>query len=641
MWKFLLPIAALLAVLAGAVVSDGPGPKADVVFLNRGDVNTLDVQRMSWMQDFRVAIAIYEGLVRTDVFSHEFAKVPGVAERWEVSEDGRTWTFHLRSNAKWSNGAPLTAQDFVYSWRRAMLPDLVGDYAKLFTLIDGGKAFYDWRTEAIKAFTAEGQGRPRPAEAEALWKATLVKFDELVALKATDERTLVMRTVRRLPYWLDIVAFEAFFPVYGPEVDRWQSVDPVTGKLEFESGWTKPPNLVSNGKFKVTQWRFKRDMRLERNTHYWNQADIHVDSILLPSVGDPNAAVLSFQTGTVDWLSDVVPDYRSDLLRAKREYQAEHKALYDSLVAQGLDPVAIDRRMPPDPRQNIHSFPAFGTYFYNINCSPRLNDGRVNPFADPRVRRAFAMAVDRRNIAENVRRSGERPATELIPPGSMPGYTAPKGVGFDPEGAAKLLAEAGFAGGQGLPVIEVLFNRDGGHDVIAQAIKRDWEQYLGVSVRLDMKEIKVFRNDLQNHNFMVARAGWFGDYGDPTTFLEINRTGDGNNDRRYSSERFDGLLDRADAESDPAKRLEILAEAERVLVAEDLPLIPIFHYSLVMMFDPHRISGVSPHPRQKQNMSLLDVLDDGKGADRAKEMPPRAVGAASGAEGTGEKGALQ
>ncbi len=121
---------------------------------------------------------------------------------------------------------------------------------------------------------------------------------------------------------------------------------------------------------------------------------------------------------------------------------------------------------------------------------------------------------------------------------------------------------------------------------------------------------------------MISRAGWYGDYGDPVTFLEINRSHDGNNDRDYSSSRFDALLDRANDEMDPAKRMAILRDAERILVEEDLPFIPICHYVNVVAFDPDRLSGITSHPRQEQQMGLIDILGDGKGAEKALSMPP-------------------
>src|SRR5689334_21792221 len=116
MYKLLLPFVLLAALVAGSVISDRPAPRADFTFVNRGDVSTLDLQRMSWMQDMRAVKLLFEGLVRNNVLTWDYADVPGVAERWDISPDGKRYTFHLRADAKWSNGEPVTAPDFVYSW---------------------------------------------------------------------------------------------------------------------------------------------------------------------------------------------------------------------------------------------------------------------------------------------------------------------------------------------------------------------------------------------------------------------------------------------------------------------------------------------------------------------------------------------
>jgi len=205
-------------------------------------------------------------------------------------------------------------------------------------------------------------------------------------------------------------------------------------------------------------------------------------------------------------------------------------------------------------------------------------------------------------------------------------------VPFDPEAARALLAEAGYPGGEGFITVEMLFNKDSGHDLIAQSIAKDWSKHLGVGVRLAQKELKVYRDDLDNNRFITSRAGWYGDYGDPTTFLDINRTGDGQNDRRYSNPEYDELLKRAASEPDADTRLALLAEAERIIMDEDLPMVPIFHYANIYMFDPDRLSGITSHPRTNQNLFLLDVIGDGKGSETPRALPPSSPEEAGGVQ---------
>jgi oligopeptide transport system substrate-binding protein len=618
--KLLVPFLLLLGLVGLTVLEDRPRPRADLVYSNHADVTTLDLAIMSWQQDFRVARMMYEGLTRKDVFTWDYRIEPGVAESWDVSPDARVYTFHLRADARWSNGEPVRASDFVYGWRRVILPDNAGDYSKLFTMIVGVEEFQKWRTEKMGEFVRRTDIADRRSAAEALWKETLAKFDELVGVKAVDDRTLRVELIRPVAYLLDLTSFGSLYPCYEPLVTAFESVDPETGRMRTNADWTKPPRCVSNGAFALTEWKFQREMRFAKNPYYWDKDKVALDTISVPSIQDINAQVMAFRTGAVDWISDVTTGYRADMLEQKQEFYKEHWDEYQSLKAQGLDPVEVDRRLPRDPRKNIHAFPSFGTYFYNFNCMEKLADGRPNPFHDPRVRRAFAMAVDKQSIVTSVRRGGEPVANVLIPPGSIGGYESPHGVSFDPVGARKLLAEAGYPDGKGFITVDILFNKDAGHDLIAQTVAKNWSEYLGVEVTLTVKEIAVVRDDLKNGNYIVSRGSWYGDYGDPTTFLDLSRTGDGNNDRKYSNAAYDALLDEAKMEADAGKRMRVLEKAEALLMDEEVPVLPIFHYVEVYLFDANRITGISSQPRLEQMMQWVDVFGDGKGSDVPKVM---------------------
>jgi oligopeptide transport system substrate-binding protein len=618
MYKLLVPFALLAAMVAASVLSDRPLPRADFTFINRGDVTTLDLQRMSWMQDIRAARIVFEGLVRNDVLTWEYAPVPAAAERWELSEDGLRYTFHLRENGRWSNGEPVKASDFVFAWRRALLPETASDYTGMVQLIRGGTAFFEWRQQAVAEFAA---GKSEASSADDLWVRTLEAFDRLVGVHALDDRTLQVDLEAPVPYFLDLCAMPVLMPVYPPLVSQYETIDQKTGRVESRHDWTKPPLIVSNGPFVLTQWRFKREMRFEKNPLYWDKDSVNIDTISIPSIEDPNAALLAYNSGTVDWVSDVTVPYRGDVLARKMEFYAEHRTQYEALKAQGLDQFEIDRRLPPDPRNTIHPIPTFGTYWYNFNCKPRLSDGRENPFHDARVRRAFAMAVDKQAIVDQVMRIGNPVATTIIPRNSIGGYQSPKGVAYDPAGARTLLAEAGYPGGQGFITVDILFNKDAGHDKIAEVIARNWEENLGVKTSLAMKEVTVVRDDLKNANYMVSRAGWYGDYADPTTFLDLNRSWDGNNDRKYKSPVYDKLLEDAAKESDPQARMRLLEEAERIIMDEDLPMVPLFQYVTLYMFDPHKVAGLNCQPRTDQYIPLIDMLGDGKGRDLPRPMP--------------------
>lgn len=608
--KLLLPLVLLVLALGATIVSDRPLPPAELTIINRAEVTTLDVSQITWMQDIRVAKCLYEGLVRNDVLSPDFAIKPAAAERWEVSSDGLRYTFHLRET-RWSDGSVVLASDFLYSWMRSLLPDSATDYSGFLMHIRGGRDYFQWRERALADFARSLRERglsEDSAAAEALWTETKRRFTEMVGVRSPNQRTIEIELERPLPYFLEMLGFITFSPVREQVVRRYEIVDAASGRVKWDQSWTKPPRLVTNGPMMVDQWRFRREMRLVRNPHYWDPAAIGVESISIPVIDDQVSQVLAFETGSVDWVSDVTAPFRGEIVERKRQFHREHADEVNRLRAMGLGPVEIDRRLPADPRRNVQVLPSFGTYFWNLNCAPRLPDGRANPMADPRVRRALAMAVDKEAIATGVRRVGEAIAPTLIPPGSIAGYRSPKGLGFDPEAARRLLAEAGYPGGEGFMTLDLLVNKDGGHELIAQAIAKDWKRHLNIETTISVQEIKVFRDRLRTKNFVTSRGSWFGDYGDPTTFLDLNRSGDGNNDRAFASPRFDAVLDRAAEETDPARRMELLTEAERLIVEEELPLIPIFHYVNIYLFDPSRLDGVSTHPRSEQHLYRMRRL---------------------------------
>ena len=601
MGRVLAIICVLAGVLALGVMSDRPSPPADLTYIEPTDMNTLDPQRMSHMQDFRLSYALYETLVRWDVLSPEFGIVRGAAERWQVSTDGLTYTFHLDPKGKWSSGDSVTAHDFVYAWRRGLMPDTAADYAELFQLIKGGKALFDFRAAQLKGY-AQLPDEQRTREAAKALRAEADRFAaEQIGLRALDDLTLEVTLERPTPYFLDLCAFGPFAPVHPPTVERWLDADPATGMLQQRHGWTKPPHLVGNGPYVLERWRFKRDLRLERNPHFRDPTLARSGSIAILIIEDSNTGVLAFKGGSADLHIDLDVEYIGDML---------------DQVERG-------------ERDDLRHFTAFGTYFWNFNCTSQLADGRENPFADARVRRAFTLATDKQSIVSKVRRSREQIARGLIPPDSIPGFVESDGLPFDPERARRELESAGWvdrdsdgvpdnARGEPFPIVELLGTPVGGHKDIALAMASMWERALGVRTKVVIKETKVYRNTLKRRDYMMSRASWYGDYLDPLTFLDLHRTGDGNNDRGFSDPAYDALLEQADNTLDLDARRALLEQAERYAMEQAAPVLPIFHYDQYYLYrpatkpdgspNPGGLRGMSTHPRLVQYLHLLEVV---------------------------------
>lgn len=605
MYKLLLPIATLIAVVVVLSSYEDKNSRADFVFINRGDVFTLDPQRMSWLNDMQMAYCLYEGLVRWN--PNDFSIELAAADSVEKSEDGLSYTFHIREDAKWSNGAPLTSYDFQYAWMRLLTPDFASDYSGFFFSIKGARAYWTWRTREL----ANKSTLSIEQVAEV--------FEEMVGVTALDANTLRVELEQPVPYFLDQLALAVCSPVYKPSVEgwivdpkvsekmrtagwhtvnpptmsdrKWISIDETTGRLNQKHTWARPTTLVCNGPFVLESWRYKRDMRLVRNPFFHSPEQSTLDSIEAITIADTNTAIMAFESGGADWLNGVNADYQADML----EQQARGE------------------------RTNIHAFPTFGTDFFSFNCRKKLHNGSVNPFHDASVRRAFVFATERSAIVKHATRLLEPTVSSFVPPQSIDSYETVVGIGFDADRAISELHSAGWVDrdGDGLienesgelfPVVDVLYTTNTPrYKWVALELRAQWQKRLGVRVELRGTDNKFFSADLRSGNFMVARGRWYGDYGDPTTFLDVFRSDSGNNDRGYVNKDIDNALDLAALELDPKKRLQMLHDIEETLFTEDVPMLVICQLLQLYMYEPERVSGLTTHPRLTQQLWRVNI----------------------------------
>ncbi len=180
------------------------------------------------------------------------------------------------------------------------------------------------------------------------------------------------------------------------------------------------------------------------------------------------------------------------------------------------------------------------------------------------------------------------------------------------------------AQGESFPTVDILYSTASPrYQNLALAMRDMFKRELRVAAECRGKDSKLYKEDLKKGNFMIARGGWYGDYGDPTTWLDLQKSGNGNNDRGYSNPKLDAMLEDAARTSDAAERLKKLAACEQWLFTEEMPLIPLCTYVTVYMYDPSRITGMSEHPRLEQDLSILERRDQSIGARSSTSTEPQ------------------
>ncbi len=512
----------VLATLAGCgdaeTTADRKAREGVLVINNMAEPSGLDPQAVTGLSESRIMGALFEGLVNYD--PKDLSPVPGVAERWEMSSDGRTWTFRIRPEARWSNGDPVTSSDFLFSWKRMLMPSFGAEYASMLHAVKGAKAFNEGR---LRDF---GQ----------------------VGFRAPDPRTVVIELEYPVPYFLGLLCHHSWLPVHPPTILRHGKID------ALHTPWTRPGSLVGNGAFELDSWEVARHVRLRRNPHYWDASRVALNGVEFRAIPDLFAEERAFRGGELH-LTGAVPPYK---VKRLREEEAPHLRL-DPFLATG---------------------------FIWVNCDYEGKDPAVRrALSDSRVRRALGLAIDRQQIVEKVLRAGETPALHFTPPGTG-GFHATARWKPDAAEARRLLAEAGYPEGRGLPRLEYLYNSSEGSQMAAQAYQEMWRRELGIEVELRNLEWKVYLSAMHKGDYQIGRGAWVGDYNDPNTFLEMLQTGNGLNQARWSDPEYDRLLGLAAREVDPVRRHGHFQAAEALLVRE-APVIPVAFGRNKFLISPH------------------------------------------------------
>lgn len=478
----------------------------------------LDPHLATGTTDYNVLSALFEGLVAEDPV--DLHPVPGMAESWTVSPNGLIYTFHLRANAQWSNGDPLTAADFVASWQRALTPALAADYANLLYVLAGAEAFN---------------------------KGVTTDFST-VGVRALDAHTLQVALEYPAPYFLSLLQHWMWYPVHLP------SIRAIGSPTDRGTAWARPGKLVCNGPFTLTSWKHGERIVVTKNPRYWDAAHVRLTAIHFHPFEGVDTEERAFRSGQIH-LTDALPVAKIDA------YRAESPEL-----------LRID--------------PYLGTYFFRINTRRAF-------LADPRVRRALNLGVDRATIVAQILRGGQIPSAAFTPAG-IGGYAPPEAPPVDFDAARALLRAAGYPAGQGAPTIEILYNTSENHRLVAEALQAMWRSELGLTVSLRNMENKTVLESRRAGDFDLLRSVWIADYADPASFLDIFRSDSGNNYTGWADPTYDHLLFTAARTADPTARFDLLRRAE-IRLLEAAPVVPIYTFTHVFAKRPE-VQGWFPTP---------------------------------------------
>jgi len=648
-----------VAALSWAV-SFGTLPRADFAFQNGDEVKTVDPAKAVGQPEHRVITAMFEGLYREwpvgleldeqghfvkqpqpdENGNYAMTAAPGMAESCDISEDGRTYTFHMRRGVEWSDGSPFTAHDFVWSWRRTLHPETASQYAYQLWYLVGAKQYTLGEVKLGDAVEIELPNRPdvnQPFPRGDMRHGRLVGISQPPKPpefpKASDEEqaTAEAEWKGRWVYLVespDSSAIAAYSKVdfpngWKPRPDDVQWLDgPPRGALPAEVTRCQQILLDFDSSVGV---RATDDHTLVVELNNRTPFFLHLTAFypLFPvnrrcveTHGTPDwtksehvvcngAYVMQFRRvrdrlrlvkNPRYWAADTVRLEVVDALAVKNTTTAMN--MYLSGQADWITdvPVSIVPELMTRPERDFAPAPVLIVYFYRLNVTKP-------PLDDVHVRRALNLALDKQLICDKVTQAGQRPARSFVPPG-LPGYESPLCGEFNVEAARAELAQSKYAKQPGgIPKIEILYNTHEGHRAIAEVIQQQWKNNLGIDVELKNTEWQSYLTAVHAREYSVARAGWVPDYPDANTFIDMWVTGGENNETGWSNPRYDELVQKAAAEPDPDQRLRHMEQAEAILM-EELPVLPIYYYVSKNMVSP-RVQGFFPNIQDQHPIQLM------------------------------------
>ncbi len=523
----MLLILALTVSMVGCMSSCGKDKKAksDAITVQIGpNPETLDPALNSAVDGGNMLVTLFETLLIID----ENNKVqPGQAEKYEVSDDGLTWTFTMRDGLKWSDGTALDAKDFEYTFKRIADTSLAAPYAETVVgMIDGYK-------DAVGNPDDEGN-------------TTTTPDPEKLNVKASDDgKTLTVKLAYPCSYFDKIVAFGTMSPVQKATVEK-----------NGDAWATKPDTYVCNGPYMIKEWTPSERIVCEKNPNYkggWDSKKIVTKTLNFLLLEDSSASYAAYNSGEAQMIKDVPTEEIPSLKKAE----------------DGGD---------------FYVDTILGTYYLSMN----LNKA---PFNDKNVRKALSLAIDRDYVANTVMQGTYSPAYNLMGPGVVDSEgmffdNAKKENGgktyisddyeANLKEAKQALADAGYPNGEGFPTITYSTNDTGYHKAVAEYLQQAYKE-LGITLKIDIVDWSSFTPQRRAGEYEMARNGWVMDYNDASNMIELFYSTNGNNDGKYNSKEFDAAIDKSKV-ADSEEHFKALHEAESI-VMNDYGFIPVAYYN--------------------------------------------------------------
>jgi peptide/nickel transport system substrate-binding protein/oligopeptide transport system substrate-binding protein len=492
--------------IVGCGAPPDEGPRAFRYRL-ASDPPSLDPIHSTDTSSATIVFRIFEGLVEQDPVTLDI--VPALAERWEITPDGLTYTFHLKRGVKFHNGREMTSADFRYSFERCLAPENLSERSWVLAPIQGSAAMLDGKSRSLSG------------------------------METPDDYTVILRLEKPFTPFLSYLAMESarVFAREGVNGDRFTP--------------------IGTGPFRFVDWNHDIMVRIDAFPDYHGEkAGIpRVDFEVVPDLG---VALMKLVVGELDLVNETPPG-QFEVIKKK----------YGKFVK---------------------TWPYLRNEYIGFNLTRPPFKGNL------KLRQALSWAVDRQGIVDTMHEGAGMPATGILPPGIKGRNEEIAGYGFDLSKAAKLLTEAGYPGGKGLPPLTLWYNMNETHQQIAQYVQSTFRK-IGVNIQLKSLDWPAYLKACDNFEPDLFRMGWVADIPDADNFLYIllntAQAGAPGNYSGYSNPEFDRLTNEARMELDENRRIRLYRQAERIAI-EDACWIMLLYPMQRLLFNPEYEGLVFP-----------------------------------------------